>query len=206
MTVAIIGYGIGNTGSVVRALRRIGSKGRVIDDPAELLGHRHAILPGVGSFHEAMLRLRDRGWEKAIGDHVQQGNGLLGICLGMQLLMSRGDEGGETKGLGLIPGNVVSLASLGCTQRIPHVGWNEVEWSDSGPLHRDGANHEDFYFVHAFAAVPDDDEHVWGTSVHGVGFASMLGSESVWGCQFHPEKSSAPGHALLSAFLEMTSC
>lgn len=206
MRVAVIDYGIGNTGSVIRALRRIGAEGCLVDRSAALAGFASAILPGVGSFNAAMTRLRSDGWEPAIADHLALGGRLLGICLGMQLLMSRGDEGGETAGLGLIPGEVVPLRALGCEERLPHVGWNEVEWEPRSPLAGHPFDGRDFYFVHGYAAVPDADDHIWARTTHGVPFASMVGTDSIWGCQFHPEKSSAPGHALLQEFVGQRTC
>ncbi len=206
MTIGIIDYGIGNTGSVIRALRRIGADGRLVGSPEALSGHTHAILPGVGSFHAAMTRLRSQGWVGALADHLEDGGRLLGICLGMQLLMSHGDEGGETPGLGLIPGRVAPLRELGCQERLPHVGWNEVAWSLESSLAGRPYDGQDFYFVHGYVAVPDDEHHVWATTEYGVPFASMIGSGAIWGCQFHPEKSSAPGHALLEEFAGSQTC
>src|SRR5262245_31996558 len=124
MKVALIDYGMGNLGSVRRALGELGAEPLLADAPDKLAGADRIILPGVGAFADAMDLLRGGGWVGALREQAKQGKPVLGICLGMQLLASQGIEGGRSEGLGLIPGEVVPLAELGCELRIPHVGWN----------------------------------------------------------------------------------
>lgn len=211
MRVGIIDYGVGNLGSVVRALETLGADASLLTAPAAMQGVDRLVLPGVGSFSECKRLLDDGGWSSALQDQVQgRQKPLLGICVGMQLLASHGAEGAThsdgTPGLGLIPGRVQSLASLGCTQRLPHVGWNGVQaQADQAML--DGIPHlTDFYFVHSFAFVPDDPQHVLATTHYGLPVAAMVGHGCVVGTQFHPEKSGRAGFKVLRNFLEAAPC
>src|SRR5687767_11606875 len=125
MSVAIIDYGMGNLGSVRRALEELGAFVVLTKTPAEAASVSRIVLPGVGAFQEGMARLRGSGWDQALRDHAQSGRTpILGICLGMQLLATVSEEHGECKGLDLIPGKVDRLDRLGCCLRIPHIGWN----------------------------------------------------------------------------------
>jgi glutamine amidotransferase len=200
VTVHLIGYEAGNLGSVLRAFARIDVEVRVAEDPSDLQGATHVLLPGVGAFASAMEVLVREGWDDAIRAHAAAGRPLLGICLGMQLLGSKGDEGGGADGLGLIPGRVRHLAAIGCTSRIPHVGWNDVAIARPHPLLIGISDRSDFYFSHSYALEPDDTNHVIGRVEHGVPVVAMVAAGPITGIQCHPEKSSAAGLRLLKNF------
>lgn len=206
--IAIIDSGICNLGSVRRALTALGVE-PVIVNQAQLLGRaERMILPGVGGFSQGMAHLRDGGWIDTVRREVlDHGKPLLGICLGMQLLATGGTEGGETAGLDLIPGDVVRLNELGCDARIPHVGWNDIRRSgNDNPLLESIPDGTDFYFVHSYALRPKDPAHEIAHATYGAPFTAVVACGSVWGTQFHPEKSSKAGLRLLKNFLELSPC
>lgn len=206
MKVAIINYGMGNLASVYRALEDIGCSPFIAEHPSSLYDAHKVILPGVGAFSEGMSRLRQNGWESAIQDFVQTGKTFLGICLGMQMLASNGEEGGDTKGLDLISGKVIRLDKIGCNKRIPHVGWNEVSYKSTNQIFDKIPNSSDFYFVHSFVFIPSDESHLLATAPYDVSISAVVQKKNVIGCQFHPEKSSKAGRRLLRNFLEITQC
>ncbi|MFH0983995.1 MAG: imidazole glycerol phosphate synthase subunit HisH [Candidatus Omnitrophota bacterium] len=203
MSVLVVDYHMCNLGSVRRALEEIGAEVIVSDDPADLKKAERLILPGVGSFRDGMTHLRDLGWEPEILNAVREGVPLFGICLGMQLLLSKGREGGETPGLSLISGEVKRLEPEPAGTRIPHVGWNEVHPVTSSDLLRDITDGTDFYFVHSYHAVVENKTDVLATTPYCGGFVSAVHSGNVWGVQFHPEKSGKPGFKLLQNFLKL---
>ncbi|MFH0909121.1 MAG: imidazole glycerol phosphate synthase subunit HisH [bacterium] len=201
--IVIVDYGFCNLDSVLRAVQECGGDAVVSDDPRSAATAGKLILPGVGSFAEAMKSIRALGWDDTLRREVaQNGIPLLGICLGMQLLATRGTEGGDSDGLGLVPGRVVRLTRTTPDLRIPHVGWNEVEQRRPSPLFEGIADHKDFYFVHCFHFVPDHNEDILGTTAYGEDFVSVVGRGIVVGTQFHPEKSLRTGFALLRNFIE----
>jgi glutamine amidotransferase len=155
----------------------------------------------VGAFGQAMRRLRERGWVEALREAAQECVPILGICLGMQLLADEGDEGGITKGLGLIPGRIQRLVSSTPAERIPHVGWNEVYPVDDAPLFNGIKSGSDFFFVHSYQFVPDDQAAIVATTPYCGGIASAVQHGRVAGTQFHPEKSSRVGFQLIRNFL-----
>jgi len=200
--IAIIDYGRGNIFSVANALRHLGATPRLVSDPQELARYSHAILPGVGSFGDAMRRLEATGMADAIPAFVATDRPLLGICLGMQVLLTDGDEGGLRPGLGLIDGRVRQLAAPGL--KIPHVGWNTVDFAPAAaPLVTGLSRSEHFYFVHSYAAFPAGPAAWQGVCCYGERFAAVVGSANLWGTQFHPEKSGRAGLALLANFLAL---
>ncbi len=202
MNVGIINYGMGNIGSVSRALLQLGAHPVVMNSPAEFESVDKVILPGVGAFAAAMANLRAGGWVEAIDEHVKRrGKPFLGICLGMQLLADESEENGATAGLGLIPGKIVSFARKNMNERIPHVGWNEVEPTDASPVFEGVPRGTDFYFVHSYIFEPANDQDIAATATYGVPFAAAVARDNVWGAQFHPEKSSKAGARLLANFL-----
>ena len=214
MKVAIIDYGVGNLGSVARSLEKLNTTPLLVDDPSNLHIGDRLILPGVGNFTDCATILNEKNWTQAIIKEVtQNGKPLLGICLGMQLLASYGTEGSTeedykgTKGLGLIPGSVKSLKELGCSLRIPHVGWNEaiIKSSTSG-LFNGIPNHTDFYFVHSYAFTPSDAEHTIATCDYDISIVAAVRHKNIWGTQFHPEKSSRAGFKLLQNFINNPLC
>jgi glutamine amidotransferase len=197
----IINYGMGNLGSVSRAFEECGADVLVSEDPADLADADRIVLPGVGAFPDGMANLTAAGWPEQLRNTLQDpGVHLLGICLGMQLLADKGYEGGETRGLSLIPGEVKLLEPTN-DERIPHVGWNEVGQEQPCPLLTGIADGTDFYFVHSYHFQPADAGNVLATAPYCGGFASVVGSRNVFGAQFHPEKSAKAGFQLIRNFL-----
>ena len=209
MKVGVIDYGVGNLGSVVRALEELRVSPVLVDRAADLHDNDCLILPGVGNFADCARLLEAGGWKDALQDEVQgYGRPLLGVCVGMQLLADSSTEGaieGEsTPGLGFIPGQVRHLRSFGCGQRVPHVGWNGITRIGTDADDRlfsgipDGS---DFYFVHSYAFAPQDLNDVLATTDYGGTVTAMVGRDNVVGTQFHPEKSQTLGLALITNFL-----
>lgn len=207
MKIAVVNYGMGNLASVRRAFEDIGAEVTVANHPAALYDANRIVLPGVGAFTEGMECLTGAGWASALHDVViQQGKPLLGICLGMQMLASGGCEGGETRGLGFIPGKVQRLDAIGCKLRIPHVGWNDVSYCKADVLFEGIPDLSDFYFVHSFAYVPESQDHLVATTSYGCDVTAVVRSGNIFGCQFHPEKSSKAGRQLLRNFMSYVPC
>ena len=201
--VAIVDYGMGNLDSVARATEECGGTPVVTAAEEEIAQAPAVILPGVGAFAKGMERVRERKLDEILDRHVRQrGVPLLGLCLGMHLLAGRGDEGGDTKGLGWIGGEVQRLPSENGL-RVPHVGWNEVHHDGSCPLLAGIESGRDFYFVHSYQFVCGDPSRVVATTPYGSSFASVLGADNVYGVQFHPEKSQRTGFRLLKNFISL---
>jgi glutamine amidotransferase len=207
MKIGIVNYGSGNLASVRRTLEELGATPYVANSPSDLGYVDRIIIPGVGAFPIAMKNLREQGWIEALRYHVLDLHcPLLGICLGMQLLATNGEEGGRTEGLGLIAGTVRRLDFLGSTLRIPHAGWNEVAHTGDDPLFTAIPQQSDFYFVHSFAFSPTHLESVIATTDYGVSIVVAVRHQNVWGVQFHPEKSSKAGRRLIKNFLDFGAC
>lgn len=207
MKVAIVNFGMGNLGSVRRALLDLGAEAYIADYPEALSGANRMVLPGVGAFAEGMSRLSEGRWVEAIRKSVQlERKPLLGICLGMQMLAAEGVEGGVTTGLSLIEGRVDRLDSLGCRERIPHVGWNEVSLSRNDGLFIGVPDNSDFYFVHSYALSSAARPDVTAVVSYGIQIIAAISKDIVFGTQFHPEKSSKAGRQVLRNFLEIPSC
>jgi len=207
MRVAIVNYGMGNLASVRRAFEDIGSDAYIADRPAAIGNANRLVLPGVGAFSDGMQSLRENGWVDGLRATVLEKKlPLLGICLGMQMLASRSYEGGVTEGLDLVPGEVRRLDTLGCDLRIPHVGWNEVRFRTSDAIGDRIPDGSDFYFVHSYGLVPEHEEHLLATAPYGCDVTAVVRNGNVFGCQFHPEKSSRAGRQLLRNFMSYVSC
>lgn len=203
MPVAILDAGTCNLRSVFRALEECGGDPFVAETPADLDRATHLVLPGVGTFAAAMDGLAARGMIEPVRTAARDaGIPLLGICLGMQLLASSGDEGGARDGLDLIPGRIARLTPANPAERLPHVGWNGVVPEEPAhPLFAGIAPGEDLYFVHSYHFVPEDPADRIAVCGYAGGFAAAVGRGRVFGVQFHPEKSQRPGLALLANFL-----
>jgi glutamine amidotransferase len=197
-TIAIADYGMGNRRSVEKALERVGARAVITGDHDALRAADGVVLPGVGAFPPAMEVLRADGLDALLHELAGRGTPLLGLCLGMQLLFEHSEEHGGCDGLGLLRGTVVALDAGDL--KLPHIGWNEVRWTRPSPLHEGLPDPATFYHVHSFAARPADPQDVLGTADYGTVFPSVVARESVYGAQFHPEKSSANGLALLANF------
>ena len=212
MKVGVIDYGVGNLGSVLRALEELRVVPVLVDRAADMHATDCLILPGVGNFADCVRLLDTGGWMDALRDEVQGYNRpLLGVCLGMQLLAdysAEGASGGQvTPGLGFIPGRVQHLRTLGCTLRVPHVGWNSITRTRTADHLLDNIpDGTDFYFVHSYAFVPQDPSDVLATTDYGIPITAAVRRGHVWGAQFHPEKSSRAGFRLLRNFIEGPPC
>lgn len=207
MKIAVVNFGMGNLGSVRRAFEDLGAEVTIANHPAALYGADKIVLPGVGAFTEGMECLINSGWASALHEVViQQGKPLLGLCLGMQMLATSGHEGGETKGLGFIPGKVQRLDTIGCGLRIPHVGWNDVSYQKNDVLFDGIPELSDFYFVHSYAFVPASQEHLIATTSYDCDVTAVIRNGNIFGCQFHPEKSSKAGRQLLKNFMSYVPC
>lgn len=207
MKVGIINYGMGNLGSVRRAFQDLGASVFVAKHPSVLHDADRIVLPGVGAFSQGMAKLQAAGWCPVLRELVNEHHRpLLGICLGMQMLAGRGDEGGDRPGLAFIAGQVRHLEALGCSLRVPHVGWNDVSFAAGEPLFAHVPQGSDFYFVHSFAFVADRPGDVIAHTGYGVPVAAAVRSRHVFGTQFHPEKSSKAGRQLLRNFLDYVPC
>ncbi len=227
--VAVVDYHKGNLSSVARGLARAGAAALVTDDPERIRAADGIVLPGVGSFYDAVTFMRDHGQDVAVRDAVATGEGtpFLGICLGLQLLFERGDEGvpadaaapavstgapgevfaadGRTwvRGLGVLPGSCTVLPAR--RLKVPHVGWDQVHLTERGracPLLQGLAEGTNVYFTHSYAL--DDDVapgDIAALTHYGRNFGSVVWHGDIYGCQFHPEKSSRHGHEILRNFV-----
>lgn len=203
-SVAIIDYGRGNIHSVAKAVAYLRAEPELVSSPRDLASFGCAILPGVGAFADAIAALRSTRLAGAVREFAASGKPLLGICLGMQLLLQTGAEGGLEPGLGLVRGQVRLLAAPGL--KVPHVGWNAVSAPGPGvlpPPLLTGIPDSYFYFVHSYAAFPEDPADWAASTTYGERFASVIGRGTVWGTQFHPEKSGSAGLHLLRNFLSL---
>jgi glutamine amidotransferase len=199
-SVGIVDYGMGNRRSVEKALERVGARAVVTGDHDALMAADGLIVPGVGAFPAAMASLRERGLDELIVRRAQSGAPVLGLCLGMQLLFERSTELAGDEGLGLLPGEVVGLRPDPPTLKIPHIGWNVVSMTRASPLPEGLPDRCAFYHVHSFVARPAEASDVLGRGDYGGPFVSIVARDPIYGVQFHPEKSSTHGLALLRNF------
>jgi imidazole glycerol-phosphate synthase subunit HisH len=200
----VIDYGMGNIWSVLSALRYLGCNPRVSSDPNVIVHSASLLLPGVGSFRKAMVTLQETGLDQAIFDAVKsKGSKILGICLGMQLMGSRGSEDGDMIGLGLIPNPVDKFTSqeIG-TAKVPHIGFDLVHSSFDSTLFRGLSRAADFYFVHSYRMLPEGLKGSVSTCAYGTDFVAAYEQDNIYATQFHPEKSQTNGLVLLKNFLD----
>lgn len=198
--IGIVDYGMGNRRSVQKALEHVGAVAPLLSRPDELAHCDGLVIPGVGAFPRAMESLGALGLVDSLRDLAGRGMPILGICLGMQLLFETSEELGHTAGLGLLSGEVRWLDTEG--RRLPHIGWNEVALERSSPLTESlPAEGCAFYHVHSLAAHPRQPADVVGSTEYGERFATIVQRDNVAGVQFHPEKSSVHGLAMLRSFL-----
>jgi glutamine amidotransferase len=200
--VAVVDYGMGNLASVAKALARSGADARVTQSVAVLRDADAVVLPGVGAFRDAAARLERSGLGAAVLERISAGTPFLGVCLGLQLLFESSGEGGRWPGLGVLPGTVERLRT---DLKVPHIGWNDLEWGPAGAVMARGLSAPaTVYFVHSYAAVPADPLVVAATTDYGGPVVAAVARENVWAVQFHPEKSSSVGLALLAGFVAAT--
>jgi len=200
VSIALIDYNMGNLGSVAKALDFLGVSCTVVEQAAELERFTSCILPGVGSFGDGMEALRSKGFDAVLPRFITSGRPFLGICLGMQMLLESSEESPGVRGLGIFPGKVRKFRLDG--MKVPHMGWNAVEFSPAAALAEGLANEEFFYFVHSYYVSADAPECI-AKCVYGHPFAAALGKGRCFAAQFHPEKSQRPGLRLLKNFLTL---
>jgi len=197
--IAIVDYGLGNLRSVSKALEKVGGNVSITGDLDDIRAADGILLPGVGAFHEGMARLSDL---KTTLLDAQGQVPVLGICLGMQMLMEFSEEHGLSAGLGLVPGTVRRFERTP-GYKIPHMGWNQISLvQPDDPLYTGIPDSSFFYFVHSYWADTPDEYRVTSTEYIN-GFASSIRNGTVWGTQFHPEKSGEAGLQILRNFIGM---
>ncbi len=199
--ISIIDYGAGNLQSVEKALRHIGCDCQVTADPGRLLASDAAVLPGVGSFGDAMDQLRSRGLEEPIHRFVESGKPFLGICLGLQILFEESQESPGVKGLGLLKGKILRLPKESGL-KIPHIGWNSLEVKNREGLFAGLPEEPYVYFVHSYYLRAEEDV-VTATAEYGATIHAAVRKGNLMACQFHPEKSGKTGLAILENFAAM---
>ena len=198
--IAIVDYGVGNLFSLRSSFAAIGAEACVTGDEAVLTAADRIILPGVGAFEDAAKKLRASGLAEVVRARAAAGVPLMGICLGMQLLFDRSLEYGDHEGLGLIPGCVRPIADvIPADLKIPHIGWNALQFPKPHPLFSNTKAGDCVYFVHSFYAA-DCAESVIATAEYGAPLTAAVARGNVMGCQFHPEKSGTVGLDILRAF------
>lgn len=200
--IAILDYGLGNLGSIANMLKVIGEKSKITSDKTVIGDADGIILPGVGAFDAGMSRLNDSGLSDLLKAEVQDGKYILGICLGMQML-GKGSDEGTLPGLSLIPFDCKKFQFDNCNLKIPHMGWDIVEYKIKHPLLAGINGQQRYYFVHSYHAVCENVENVLMTCDYGYEFAAAVVKDNVIGVQFHPEKSHDFGLALLENFVKL---
>jgi len=202
--IVIIDYGLGNIKSISNAFSSVGADVTVSRDSDAIMNAAGLVLPGVGAFQHGMEKLRDFGLVDIIKERAGAGVPLLGICLGMQLMLSKGEEFGQSDGLDLISGEVVKFNPAGdVPYKLPNIGWNELSFDGCAetPLLQGVEQTESMYFVHSFYANPRDVAHVLSYSdFAGIRYCSTIGKDNVFGCQYHPEKSGESGLKIIRNF------
>jgi glutamine amidotransferase len=204
--ITIIDYGVNNIESLKNALISQGVECTTSQDHAFIMQSNSVILPGVGAFGKAMSELQKLGLDRILREFAMTGKPMMGICLGMQLLFDKSHEFGENKGLGILKGEVRQLPKAEYL-KLPNIAWAKTKpakqtWKSTI---FDGANEEDYYYVHSFHVVPEDPAIILAHSQYGdLDFCASVKSENIYGCQFHPEKSSAAGLKLLLNFSNLS--
>ena len=200
--IAVIDYGAGNLFSLSGSLKKIGEEAVITNDPAVLDKADHLILPGVGAFEDAMIKLGSTGLIDPLKEEVNQGKPLLGICLGMQMLFEASEEFGMHQGLGLIHGTVKDIRPY-LTEKldIPHMGWNRLQFQKPSEIYKGIPEGTYVYFVHSFAAF-DCEENLTATADYSIPLTASVQKDNIYGTQFHPEKSGPVGLAILKNFCQ----
>lgn len=199
---AIIDYEMGNLRSVQKGFERVGHSAVITCDPAVLADADKIVLPGVGAFRDAIAALHERKLVEPIRAAVQGGKPFLGICLGLQLLFDKSYEDGEFEGLGLVPGEVVRFR-VPPEYKVPHMGWNQLQFRRRPPIFEGVPDGEHFYFVHSYYVVPKDESIVATETDYPTAFCSSIWRDNLFAVQFHPEKSQSAGLRVLKNFAEL---
>ena len=200
--IAMIDYDAGNIKSVEKALQKLGADVVITKDPQEILNADKVILPGVGSFGDAMNNLKKYGLDEVIHRVVEKGTPFLGICLGLQLLFERSDESPEAVGLGILKGEILRIPDAEGL-KIPHMGWNSLHLQNNGRLFQGLKENDYVYFVHSYYLKAEDESIVKATTNYSVNIHASVEKDNVFACQFHPEKSSDVGLKILKNFVEL---
>lgn len=202
--IGIIDYEAGNLTSVARALNYLGLRSVISSDPEILKRCERIIFPGVGAAKSAMESLKKYGLDAFLKETFKEGKPILGICLGTQIILEKSEEDGGTVTLGLLPGTVKAFPKpLLCKDeklKVPHMGWNRVEWIKSHPVISHLSEDYEYYFVHSFYPQPQGEDYVLGITFYGITFPSAIIYNNLVAFQFHPEKSGAPGLQILKNF------
>jgi glutamine amidotransferase len=198
ITIAILGYGMGNLRSVEKALEHVGARAVITSDHETVRGADGIVLPGVGAFPRAMEAVRRLRLDDLLRERRDAGVPIIGVCLGMQLLFESSSELGGAEGIGLLEGTVERIEAPAL--KVPHIGWNPVSWRGESPLIEGLPDPCAFYHVHSFAPRPASPDDVLGTASYGGEFVSVVARPPVFGTQFHPEKSGRDGLRLLRSF------
>lgn len=200
--IAIIDYDAGNIRSVEKALQFLGQEVKITRDREEILGADKVVLPGVGSFGDAMGKLHQYGLVEVIRQVAEKKTPFLGICLGLQLLFERSDESPGVEGLGILKGEILRIPE-GEGRKIPHMGWNSLELRNQGRLFAGLSGEPYVYFVHSYYLKARDEQIVKATTEYGVTIHASVEQNNIFACQFHPEKSSDTGLKILKNFVEL---
>ncbi len=200
--IAIIDYGVGNLASVRNAFIKLGFEAAITSSSEEILKADRVVLPGVGAFADAMDNLRRYGLDGTVKQVVQQGTPFLGVCLGLHLLFTQGEEHGIHEGLDIMKGRVVKF-QLPRQYKVPHMGWNQVWPREDSRLFRGLPAGSHFYFVHSYYVLPDDDAVIAAHSDYGMDFVCAVEHKNIFATQFHPEKSGQVGLQVLQNFASL---
>ena len=201
--IAIIDYDAGNIKSVEKAFEYLEQETVTTRDPEILLKADKVVLPGVGSFGDAMNKLHEYNLVDVIHKIVEKGTPLLGICLGLQLLFEESEETPGVKGLGILPGKIVKIPDQNGTLKIPQIGWNSLQFPNAGRLYKGLKEGCYVYFVHSYYLQAQEPDCVVATTEYGVNIHASVEKENVFACQFHPEKSSTVGLKILENFIQL---
>ncbi|MEZ3436991.1 MAG: imidazole glycerol phosphate synthase subunit HisH [Lachnospiraceae bacterium] len=200
--IAIIDYDAGNIRSVEKAFALLGQEALVTRDYRKIISADKVVLPGVGAFGDAMGKLRSYGLDEVIYEVVRRNTPFLGICLGLQLLFEQSDESPGVEGLGVLKGKILKIPE-GEGLKIPHMGWNSLEFVGEGRLFKGISSKPYVYFVHSYYLKAEDEEIVTAVTDYGTRIHASIESGNVFACQFHPEKSSDTGIQILKNFVEI---
>lgn len=205
--IIVVDYGVGNLQSICKALRACGIEVEITEEADKIKSAQAIILPGVGSFAAGIRGLKLRGLEEAMKTVVRKNIPVLGICLGAQLLLSKGYEFGEYAGLGIIPGQVMPFPVLAEKEKIPHIGWNKIRppksvlWQDTILKNQE---EKEVYFIHSYILKPQNEADCLATTIYGgYEFCSAVKKGNIYGCQFHPEKSGLIGLTIINNFVKL---
>ncbi len=200
--IKIVDYGMGNLRSVQKAFEKIGADAQVVSSPAELEGAEKLVLPGVGAFRDGIAELKRTGLDRPVREHIAAERPFLGICLGLQLLFDVSYEDGQWEGLGVLRGKVVRFTDQ-ADLKIPHMGWNSLEFAQPARIFEGVPEGSSVYFVHSYYVVPEDESVIAARTEHGTRFVSAVARHNLFATQFHPEKSQSVGLRLLKNFASL---